>query len=87
MAVMKARAWMINQRQRRQARDPGIRRDRIVDRRAQSFRIGATDRAAMKIAIRQTGAMCQQIAKSDRTLRLLGLIEWGIRVAQHPHAG
>ena len=40
----------------------------------------------MKIAIRQTGAMRQQIAKRDRALRLVSLIKWAIGVAQHPHA-
>src|SRR3954465_10182205 len=83
---MKAGAWMINQRQLRQACDPRVRSERVVDLRAERLRMGAPDRAAMKVAIRQTGAMRQQVAKRDRTRRLVGLIERTLRVAQHAHA-
>src|SRR4051812_50060156 len=54
--VMKSGAWLIDQRQRRQARDPRVRRERVVDGRPERLRMGTSDRAAMKLAIRQTGA-------------------------------
>ena len=47
---MKPGAWLIDQRQRRQAGDPLVRRERVVDLRAERLRVGARDRAAMKVA-------------------------------------
>src|SRR5262245_47958095 len=81
VTVVEAGAWLVDQRQRRQARDPRVRRERVVDLRAERLRMRASDRAAMKVPIRQPGAMRQQIAERDRTRRLVGLIEWTIRVA------
>src|SRR4030095_16667111 len=83
---MKPGAWLVNQWQPRQAGHPRVRRERVVDRRAERLRMGASDRASVKVAIRQPGAMRQQIAERDWTRRLVGLIEWTIRVAQHAHA-
>src|SRR5512138_3765721 len=48
--------------------------------------MGSSDGTAMKVAVRQTRAMREQIAEGDRTRCLVRLIEWTIRVAQHPHA-
>ena len=58
----------------------------VVDLRAQRLRIGAADRAAMKLAIGQTRAMRQQISKADRTSGALGRVEWSFRIEQDAHA-
>src|SRR5262249_27003901 len=73
--VVKPSAPEVNQRQRRHAPHPRVWRERVVDLRAECLRMGASDRAGMKVAIGQTGAMRQQIAERDRTPRLVGLIE------------
>src|SRR5215218_10164475 len=67
VTVMKTGARMIDQRQRCQACDPLVWRERVVDLRAERLRMGAPDRAAMKVPVRQTGAVRQQVAKRGRT--------------------
>ena len=64
--VVEPSARLIDQWQCREARDPLVRRELVVDLRAERVSIGATDRTAMKVTVRQPGAMRQEIPKGDR---------------------
>src|SRR5262245_13218333 len=62
-AVVKSGARLIDQRQPSETCNPLVRCECVVDLRTKRLRVCATDWAAMKVAIRETGAMRQQIAK------------------------
>jgi len=47
---MKARAWLVDHRQRRETWDPLDPRERVVDRRAERLRVCAGDRPAVEVA-------------------------------------
>jgi hypothetical protein len=84
-AILKASAWLIDQRHGRQMRDPFVWREWAVDLSAECVRKDASDRPAMKLAVGQAGSMRQQIPKRDRALRVVGLIERTLRIAQNTH--
>src|SRR5918999_2969557 len=78
VAIVKAGTRLVDQRQRRQARDPLVRCEGIVDVGAERVRIRTTDRATLKIAVGQTGAVRQQIPERDRPCGVVTLIEWSV---------
>src|SRR6188474_1625450 len=82
-SVVETGAGLIYQRQRREPRDPLVGRERAVDLRAQCLGARATDRPTMKFAVREPRSMRQQIAKGDRSSRLVGGVEQPFRIAEH----
>jgi hypothetical protein len=59
-----------------------VRRERVVDLRAQCLGESAANRTAMKLAVRQPRSMGQQISERDRSPRLVRR-ERSFRIAQH----
>src|SRR3954464_13892849 len=74
-AVVETSPGLIDQRQRREALDPLVRRERVVDLLAECLGARATDRAAMKLAVGQPRSMRQQIPEGDRSYRLVSGVE------------
>ena len=65
-AVVKGRSRLIDERQCREPADPLVGSQHVVDLRSQGLRTRRAYWTAMKLAVRQSGPMREQVAERDR---------------------
>lgn len=81
-AVVKCRSRLIDERQRGESGHPLVRRQCVLDGRPERRGVLRADGTAMELAVREPGAVREQIAERDRARRGNGVVDGPFRMAE-----